>query len=340
LLFLRCLHVKIALVKILLALWASVFILVLPQVAAAQGGNTLYGDLKVDESRVQGIKPETFHIILYDLRGQVIARQAIDNGGRYRFLDVPNGEYRLAVEVENEEVTRINIHLMEVLKTDVRYDLALEWQPRRNDLGRSQATTVAVVDAYSRTAVNEALFNKAKEALRKKDFDHAIEWLNQIVGNDPKDYLAWTELGTLHFRRATYDEAEKAYQRALAEKPTYTLALLNYGKLRLAKKEFEPAVEILSRAVTAQPLSADANYFLGEAYLQVKRGSKAVGYLNEALRLDPIGKAEAHLRLALLYKGAGLKDKAVAEYQQFLAKRPDYPEKEKIQQFIRENKKP
>jgi tetratricopeptide (TPR) repeat protein len=329
-----------ALVKILLASWASVFILFLPQAAAAQGGNTLYGDLKVDESRVQGVKPETFHIILYDRRGQVIARQAVDNGGRYRFLDVPNGEYRLVVEVENEEVARINIHLAEISKTDVRYDLSLEWQPRRNDQGHSTATTVAVGDAYSRTAANEALFQKAEEAFRKKDYDHAIEGLTQVVSNDPKDYIAWTELGTLHFRREKYDDADKAYQRALAEKPTFTLALLNYGKLRLAKKEFEPAIEILTRAVTAQPLSADANYFLGEAYLQVKRGSKAVGYLNEALRLDPVGKAEAHLRLALLYKGAGLKDKAVAEYEQFLAKRPDYPEKEKIQQFIRENKKP
>lgn len=329
-----------AFVKILLASLASVFMLFLPQVAVAQGGNTLYGDLKVDESRVEGIKPETFHIILYDLSGQVIARQAIVNGGRYRFLDVPNGEYRLAVEVENEEVTRINIRITEISKTDVRYDLSLEWQPRRNDTGRSTAMTVAAGELYTRTAANEALFKKAEEALKKKDYEHALEWLNQIVNHDPKDYIAWTEMGTLAFRQQKYDDAEKAYQRALAERPAFLLALLNYGKLRLAKKEFEPAIEMLSRAVTAQPLSAEANYFLGEAYLQVKRGSKAVIYLNEALRLDPVGKAEAHLRLALLYKGAGLKDKAVAEYEQFLSKKPDYPDKERIQQFIRENKKP
>jgi hypothetical protein len=79
-----------ALVKILLAL-ASVFILCLPAVAAAQSGNTLYGDLKVDEGHVQGIKPETYFLILYNTGGQVIARQVIGNGGRYRFFDVPKG---------------------------------------------------------------------------------------------------------------------------------------------------------------------------------------------------------------------------------------------------------
>jgi tetratricopeptide (TPR) repeat protein len=74
-------------------------------------------------------------------------------------------------------------------------------------------------------------------------------------------------------------------------------------------------------------------------YEQVKKGSKAVVCLNEALKLDPIGMADAHMRLAALYNAAGYKDRAAAEYEQFLSKRPDYPEKEKLLKYIRENKK-
>ena len=114
---------------------------------------------------------------------------------------------------------------------------------------------------------------------------------------------------------------------------------MNLGKLRMAEKNYDAAIEIFSKAVSAQPGSADANHFLGEAYLQIKKGSKAVGYLNEAIRLDPKGKAEVHLRLAALYNGAGMKDKAVIEYEHFLAKKPDYPGKKKIEQYISENKK-
>src|SRR5205823_13660675 len=94
------------------------------------------------------------------------------------------------------------------------------------------------------------------------------------------------------------------------------------------------AVASLSEPVNARPVSADANYFLGEAYLQIKKGSLAVGYLNEALRLDPNGMAEVHLRLALLYNAAGMKDKAVAEYEAFLKKRPDYTDRNKLAQYI------
>ena len=49
--------------------------------------------------------------------------------------------------------------------------------------------------------------------------------------------------------------------------------------------------------------------------------------------------AEAHLRLAALYHGAGLKDKAAAEYEQFLKKKPDYPDRKKLEQYIVQNKK-
>jgi Tfp pilus assembly protein PilF len=61
--------------------------------------------------------------------------------------------------------------------------------------------------------------------------------------------------------------------------------------------------------------------------------------LNEAIRLDPIGKASAHLRLAALYNAAGMKDKAALEYEQFLMKRPDFSEREKLRQYVKNNKK-
>jgi len=159
------------------------------------------------------------------------------------------------------------------------------------------------------------------------------------VNDDPKDFVAWTALGSLLFNQNDLIEAETAYQHALKANPSYSIALLNLGKLHFARKDFENAIEALNRAVRYKPQSADANFLLGEAYLQIKKGSKAVGYLYEALRLDPIGHAEAHLRLAALYNAVGLKDKAVDEYEQFIAKRPDYPSNKDIKEYIKENKK-
>jgi tetratricopeptide (TPR) repeat protein len=302
-------------------------------------GHTLYGDLKVDDTKVKGLKPETFHLVLYNNSGHEIARQMVASGGRYRFFDLPNGEYYISVEVENQEVARIHIRLAELEKTDVRRDIALEWQPGPVSKVEGNTVSAAELDACAHSPANEELFRKAAEHLREKQYDRAITLLKQITSSDSRDCAAWTELGTAYFRKGNADEAEKAYQRALQERPAFMPALLNLGKLRIARKNFEGAIETLTAAVKEYPNSADANFLLGEAYLQIKKGSKAVGYLYEAIRLDSIGKAEAHLSLALLYRGAGLTDKAVTEYEQFLSKRPGYPGKDGIQSYIKANKK-
>lgn len=303
------------------------------------GGSTLFGDFKVDDSKVSGPKPETFAVILYTPTNAVVARDTVANRGRYRFLNVPNGEYYIVVEADNLEVARIAIQLQRMQKSDVRRDIELEWRgyPAAGESKKSSATVAVGYD--HRTPANQALFEKALAAIKKNETKQAITFLNQIVSADSKDFEAWTELGTLHFKQDKLSDAEKAYLRALTERPTFLLTLLNLGKLRISQKNFESAIEPLSKAVEVEPQSADANFFLGEAYLQVKKGSKAVGYLTEAIRLDPVGKAEAHLRLAALYRAAGVKDKAIVEYEQFLAKKPDHPEKKMIQQYISENKK-
>ncbi|MFY9610027.1 MAG: tetratricopeptide repeat protein [Blastocatellia bacterium] len=307
--------------------------------ATQRGGHTVFGDLSVDDSKVEGIKPETFQLVLYDSRGQEIGRQMVMSKGRYRFLGLSNGEYDIGVQVEQQEIARIHLHLMELQSTEIRKDIELQWRPARTTASRTPPATVSA-GGCNQSPANEELFNKAGQQLKKKNYDTAITLLNQIVSADPKDCAAWTELGTAHFRRGSLEEAEKSYQRALGERPSFLPALINLGKLRLARKNFEGAIETLSLALKAQPQSAEANFLVGEAYLQIKKGSKAVGYLNEALRLDPIGEAEAHLRLAALYNGAGLKEKAATEYEQFLSKRPDYPERKALQAYIKANKKP
>ena len=85
-----------------------------------------------------------------------------------------------------------------------------------------------------------------------------------------------------------------------------------------------------------RPANAEANFLLGESYLQIKQGSKAVGHLEAAARL---GRPEAHLRLATLYNAVGLKDRAAAEYEQYLKAKPDAPDRKKMEQYIRENRR-
>ena len=306
--------------------------------ASAQGGNVLYGDLIVEEDKSAGLTPINYLVILYTTNGYILARQPVPPNGRYRFNNLVDGEYDVAVEMENTEIARIRIQVRSPIRnTDFKHDITLAWKATNDQ--PTKPVSVSAEDFYKRTAGNQKIFDKAQKTTDKKKYDESLLLLKQLVTSDPNDFQAWAELGTVLLMKKDLFEAEKAYQQSIHVRPKFYLALMNLGRVRLMQRKFDEAIPILSRAVAVRATSADANYYLGEAYLQIKKGSKAVGYFYEALKLDPVGKADAHLRLAALYNGAGLKDKAAIEYAAFIKKKPDYPNKKKLEQYISQNKK-
>ncbi len=312
--------------------------LVVQPAQAQGGGHILYGDVKVDDSKVTGMKPISYDLILY-LGNQIVRRQSVSSEGRYRFVDLSNGYYDLVVELENSEIARIRVEITSPrINMDYRQDITLQWKAPFNT--PAKPASISAADFYKRSSANQKLFEKGQAATDKKKYEEAFALFSQLLKDDPGDFQAWTEMGTLNLIQQNPAEAEKAYLQAIEVRPKFFLALVNLGKLRVAQKKHEEALGPLTLALEIQPTSASLNLLLGETYLQVKKGSKAVLYLYEALKLDPTGMTEAHLRLASLYHGAGLKDKAATEFEEFLKKKPDYPDRKKLEQYIAQNKKP
>jgi tetratricopeptide (TPR) repeat protein len=298
-------------------------------------GGVVTGDLKVDDSAADASqKAAMFEVILYTRGNDVFSRQRVSNGTRYRFNNVFNGDYYLAVEFEGSEIARIPILISLNSSDDIRQDLELKWKARPG----SNTGVIDAADAYNRSGQNRSLYERASQEISAKNFTQAVITLKSVVAADPKDFPAWTNLGMVYFIQKDLDAAESSYLSAITAKADHVNALINLGRVRIAKKNNEGAVEPLEAALKADPKSAQANYFLGEAYLALKKGSKAVGYLNAALALDPVGMADAHLRLGSLYNLANYKDRAAAEYEQFLTKKPDYPERKKLEEYILANK--
>ena len=310
-----------------------------PGLTGRSGGKSLYGEVSVEGEQLNNGKPVKVDLTLYTESRNVVEHNMVSGNSRYRFNNIPQGVYELVAEVDGLEVARVRVDLRSPLVDDFKQDLAFAWTatgPR----AAAKGDTVSAADKYERNSANAALFTKADRALDAKDYDEATKLLNKIVTNDAKDFQAWTQLGNIHLLQNKYAEAETEYLRAIDLHSDYFLALLNLGRAEIGLKRYDVAAEVLSRAVKLRPKSADANYLLGESYLQQKKGSVAVGYLNEALKLDPKGMADVHLRLALLYHAAGMKDKAAAEYEAFLKERPDYQDRKQLEEYISTNKKP
>jgi tetratricopeptide (TPR) repeat protein len=303
----------------------------------AQGGRTLFGDVRIVGEDNNLVSKDVTLILRRSPDGEV-GRQTVSSRGRYRFTNLQLGEYEIVVEVEGKEIGRMGPIFMR--EGDLsnspygfQYDLDFKWKAGGS---KPVGGVISAADVYDRPASTRSLFQKAEEAVEKKKFEQAIDLLKQVTETDKNDFQAWTALGTVYFAKQQFDEAEAAYLKAIEAHPTSPRAYINLGRVRSSQKKYEQAVEPLTKAIELQPTSGDANLLLGECYLQLKKGSKAIPYLNDAANN---GRPEAHLRLGWLYNAAGMKDKAAIEYEEYLKKNPDYPEKNKLKEYIATNKK-
>lgn len=285
---------------------------------------------------LRGLRPgERKPIITVALmaEGVELGRSIANDEGYYYFLLRPRDGAFLVVTVGGTEIGRQPIFS----SRGDRFDMEINWT---EGLGSREAPpgVISVRDAYAdRSPANQKLFERASAAAKANRTGEAVKLFNEILAADPNDFVAWTEVGTLHFTAKKNSDAEKAYKSALELKPDFAIALLNLGKLYLSQNKLDQAIESLTKAVEAEPNSPEAHHFLGESYLQARKGSLAVGHLYKAIELAPIEKAEIHLRLAALFNAAGARDRAAAEYKAFLEKVPDHAERKTMEKYIKDN---
>ena len=294
---------------------------------------SITGTLNVAGTSNTGKTPN-FSVAVY-AGGVFVARRRLKNGGSFSFYCVPRDNVTLVGEVDSAEVSSISLGFLADPPAINRHDVNMVWSDKRDP--REKSGVVSARSAYDRSKPNQKLFDKALDELEAGKSDAATKSLKELVENDPKDWVAWTVLGNINFNNKKFEDAEKAYERSIELRGDYIPALIGNGRASLNLKQSDKAIEVLKAAYAIDPNSADVNHYLGEAYFQIRKGSLGVPHMNRAIEIDPNGKAELHLRMATLYNVAGAKNLAANEYKLFLQKRPDHPDRQKMEKYIAEN---
>jgi len=282
-------------------------------------------------------KPPRFSVAIY-AAGIFVSRQRIKNGGTFLFYCVPDKGVSLVAEADLAEIGTFNMGSI-LLPPQINYqDIFVSWATASKGIA-SRNEVVSVQNSYERTQENQKRFEKAMAKIRDDNGRTTAAQLEQLVANDPGDYIALTEIGNIYYDNSRYVDAEASYERALDAKGGFINALFGLGRAQLAAKKPPEAIQTLLEAYKISPNSADVNHFLGEAYLQNRQGSLAITYMRRAIEISPDGKADLHLRIAWLYNAAGAKGLAAAEYKLLLERKPNHPEKQKLLQYIADNGK-
>src|SRR5437879_10107812 len=114
--------------------------------------------------------------------------------------------------------------------------------------GAAQSRTPARAER-SNSAVE---LTKAEDAIARNDFASAEPLLNKIVQAEPRNAVAWFDLGYVFNATDRRDQAIAAYQHAVDVNPDFFEANLHLG-LALAAKSDPQAVQYLRAATRLKP---------------------------------------------------------------------------------------
>jgi tetratricopeptide (TPR) repeat protein len=124
----------------------------------------------------------------------------------------------------------------------------------------------------------------------------AMETYHELLSIRPTHAPALINLGTIHYNKREYEQAEQLYRRATEVDPEYALAFFDLGNVLDEMQRLPEATEAYRRAVSLVPQYADAHYNLALSYERQGQKRRALRHWLTYVRLDPVGPWSNHAR--------------------------------------------
>lgn len=121
--------------------------------------------------------------------------------------------------------------------------------------------------------------------------DAAKKTYEALITKDPKNKLAYYNLGVIAQAGGDDTEAETQFRKTIEIDPKYGPALYNLAIIVDKKGNSQEAVNLYSKAVEAKPSDASAHFNLGLLLQRLGRTQDGLREINAAIKLNPKLKA-------------------------------------------------
>lgn len=124
-----------------------------------------------------------------------------------------------------------------------------------------------------------------------------IEKVKALLVNDPKNHMAWVQLGNAYFDKQMPAEAVKAYDKALELNPNDPNVLCDQGIMLRQLGLFEKAVNNFTKANEVDPTNTQSLFNMGILYrYDLHDYAKAKDVWKKYLTLSPVGDSADRIR--------------------------------------------
>ena len=127
-------------------------------------------------------------------------------------------------------------------------------------------------------------FGLATELTR--NYQNSVNFLKDLIDDDPYNYLAWYNLGLAFCYSWEYDSAIDALEYAFIIEPAFEKAYTECAELCVQQKKYSKALKIYNEANNRFGPDTDLMVQMANCYIKLKQPAKAKSILLKALKLD------------------------------------------------------
>jgi Flp pilus assembly protein TadD len=256
-------------------------------------------------------------VVLERVGGGSIDQMMTDNRGRFRFAQLPRGQYVVNVAAPCFVPDRRQVELLVIFRSYLDIELAPDTTSPNCATGpRGANAPASSVDARVPEEARKD-YERAGASLAKGKDEEGVRELRRAVERYPDFFAARMLLAAAHTKAGRLEEAEAELARAAAINPNSAPALVSLGEVRRRLKKYGEAEESLAAALKLDEASWQAHLSLGRLYLDTDRARDAAPHIGRALQLKP-DFPEAHLHAGNLLLKLNEPVRALSEYEEYL----------------------
>jgi len=159
----------------------------------------------------------------------------------------------------------------------------------------------------------DELYDAAKGAFERGNFQTSIDLLKKVVADDPKHKTAWMDLGRAYMVLRQTDNAIDAFKKQAELDPYDEYAYDSLGWAYTTQRKYDDAATAFNKGIEINPLSQYAHAALGGMYQESHQYEKAVPELEKAVSLKQ-NDAGLQINLGDAYLNLGQDDKALEAF--------------------------
>lgn len=162
--------------------------------------------------------------------------------------------------------------------------------------------------------VFEANFRYGLSALKLGRLNEAYRGFSTAWGIKPDNFEINYNLGTLEFQRKNYEKAINLLQQARRSNPEHAPTLRQLGHSFFKIKKYKEAMAFIRQAIELAPEDKESLYTLGECYYEANQSGEALKIFSH-LRADPAVGANACLISGIINTDQHQYPKAIEDFE-------------------------